>query len=141
MKRRSSSTRRGSPASTALERYLKADLSKTDPKVAAGLAAIVKWRTRNDEAIQLALTSRHWPPTTQHVEEHLATLRGRLGERRPAFRNLHRLNCVLKLMAIQLRGEASVSSWARILRDNHTKHHGKPPPRRLYDGQVIRIRP
>ena len=121
----------------ALDRYLKADLSKADPKVAAGLAAIVKWRARNEDAIQLALTSRHWPPTTQHVEEHLATLRARLGERRRAFRNLHRLNCVLKLMAMQLRGEASVSVWARILRDNHTKHHGKPPPRRLHDGQLI----
>ena len=72
----------------------------------------------------------HWPRDIKHLEERLATIQRRLGERRRMFRNLHRLNCVLMLMLLELRGEASVSAWARILRDNHRAHEGKPPPRR-----------
>ena len=53
------------------------------------------------------------------------------------FRNLHRLNCVLTLMLLELRGEASVAAWARILRENHRAHEGKPPPRRLHDGELL----
>ena len=53
------------------------------------------------------------------------------------FRNLHRFNCLLTLMLLELRGEASVSAWARILRDNHRAHEGKPPPRPLHDGELL----
>lgn len=76
----------------------------------------------------------HWPRDLKHLEERLATIQTRLGERRRMFRNLHRLNCVLTL---ELWGEASVSAWARILRDNHRAHEGKPPPRRLHDGELL----
>ena len=53
------------------------------------------------------------------------------------FRNLHRFNCLLTLMLLELRGEASVSAWARSLRDNHRAHEGKPPPRPLHDGELL----
>lgn len=35
------------------------------------------------------------------------------------------------------RGEASVTAWARVLRENHRDHAGKPPPRRQHDGEVL----
>ncbi len=60
------------------------------------------------------------------------------GGRRRQFRNLPRLNALLKLVLLDLRGEADEGEWARILRENHPPHQGKPPPRRLVDGQLIR---
>ena len=66
-----------------------------------------------------------------------------LGERRRRFRNLPRLNSLLnsllKLMPLDLRGDADETKWARILRTNHLHHHGQPPPRRLVDGQLIKL--
>jgi hypothetical protein len=41
-------------------------------------------------------------------------------------------------MTMQLRGEASTTAWARLLRDNHRVHDGKPPPRRLHDGELLK---
>ena len=118
-------------------RYRNADLSKVDPKLAKGIDDIVKWRRRNREAINGLLPRTHWPRDIKHLEERLATIQTRLGERRRMFRNLHRLNCVLTLMLLELRGEASVSAWARILRENHRAHEGKPPPRRLHEGELL----
>lgn len=34
-------------------------------------------------------------------------------------------------------GEASVTAWARVLRENHRDHAGKPPPRRQQDREVL----
>jgi len=47
---------------------------------------------------------------------------------------------VLKPMLLELRGEASVSARARILRENHPAHDGNPPPRRLHDGELLKPR-
>ena len=55
------------------------------------------------------------------------------------FRNLPRLNSLLKLMLLDLRGDADETKWARILRTNHLHDHGQPPPRRLVDGQLIKL--
>jgi hypothetical protein len=120
----------------ALRRYLNADRSKLPPKTADALEALERWLTRNEEKIAVALAGAHWPPTIGHVEEHLDTIQSRLGDRRRAFRNLPRLNCVLNLMLLHLRGQASVPSWARILRDHH--QDGKPAGR-PHDGQIIRV--
>jgi hypothetical protein len=97
--------------------------------------------TRNEQAIELVLTSPHWPRDLTPLEEHLHTVQSRLGDRRRLFRNPHRLNCVLRLMLMHLRGSCSVQSWARILGENHRYHDGKPPPRRHWDGKhLLRIR-
>ncbi|MGH3494644.1 MAG: hypothetical protein ACRDQ1_15615 [Sciscionella sp.] len=114
-----------------------ADLSRLDEKTIEGIEGIVKWRRRNRDAINRLLPRTHWPRDLKHLEERLDTIQSCLGDRRRAFRNLHRLNCVLTLMLLELRGEASVSAWARILRENHRAHDGKPPPRRLHDGELL----
>jgi hypothetical protein len=88
-------------------RYRNADLSQADPKVAAGIADIVKWRRRNRQAINRLLPQTHWPRELKHLEERL------------------------------VRGEASVTAWARVLRENHRDHAGKPPPRHQHDGEVL----
>jgi len=98
-------------------RYRNADLSQADPKVAAGIADIVKWRRRNRQAINRLLPQTHWPRDLKHLEERLDTIQDRLGDGRRAFRNLHRLNCVLKLMTMELRSEAGVTAWARPARE------------------------
>lgn len=76
------------------QRYRRADPSKADPKAVAGIVAIDKWMTRNEQAIELVLTSPHWPRDLTPLEEHLHTVQSRLGDRRRLFRNPHRLNCV-----------------------------------------------
>jgi hypothetical protein len=75
------------------ERYRRADLSKADPKAVAGIVAIDKWMTRNQQAIELVLTSPHWPRDLTPLEEHLHTVQSRLGDRRRLFRNPYRLTC------------------------------------------------
>ena len=134
-----------STIAAAADTYVRADQpgtnvatpAKVDPKLAKGIDDIVKWRRRNREAINGLLPRTHWPRDIKHLEERLATIQTRLGERRRMFHNLHRLNCVLTLMLLELRGEASVSAWARILRENHRAHEGKPPPRRLHEGELL----
>lgn len=113
------------------ERYERA--APADP----GIQAIRRWIERNREQIELVLTSPHWPRDLKLLEEHLATVRDRLGERKRLFRNPYRLNCVLRLFLMQLRGACSLQSWARILRENHKRHRGNPPPRRVYDGKRL----
>ena len=113
------------------ERYERA--APADP----GIQAIRRWIERNAEQIELVLTSPHWPRDLKLLEEHLATVRDRLGERKRLFRNPHRLNCVLRLFLMQLRGACSLASWARILRENHKRYRGNPPPRRLFDGKGL----
>ena len=58
---------------------------------------------------------------------------------RPRAGYLRRLNSILKLMLLDLRGQADESQWARILRENHLAYHGQPPPRRRVDGQLIKL--
>lgn len=125
--------RRFAELERTLARYLRADRSRLPAQTAAGLAAIEKWLARNQAEIRTAL-SPHWPRDLGLLEEHLAVIQARLGDRRRQFRNRSRLTCVLTLMLLQLRGNASVKAWTRILRDNHTRHDGKPPPRRQDDG-------
>jgi hypothetical protein len=64
------------------ERYRRADLSKADPKAVAGIVAIDKWMARNQQAIELVLTSPHWPHDLTPLGEHLHTVQSRLGDRR-----------------------------------------------------------
>jgi hypothetical protein len=120
-------------------RYRNADSSKADPRTIKGIDDIVRWRRRNRDTINLVLRSPHWPRDVTHVEEHLDMVRRHLGDRRRQFRNLPRLNALLRLVLLDLRGEADEAEWARILRENHRSHHGKPPPRRLVDGQLIQL--
>jgi hypothetical protein len=100
---------------------------------------IVKWRRRNREAINLVLRSTHWPRDLKHLGEHLHTIQSRLGDRHRAVRNLYRLNCVLTLMLLDLLGGASITAWTRILRDNHLRYEGKPPPQRVHDGDLLPV--
>ena len=52
---------------------------------------------------------------------------------------LPRLNALLKLVLLDLRGEVDEAEWARILRENHRRHEGKPPPRRQVDGKLLTV--
>jgi hypothetical protein len=124
-----------------LERYLAADLSKLDEKRLKAMQGLARWLQRNEKPIDRVLVNPHWPRDLKLLEEKLATIRDhRFGDRRRSFRNLDRLNLLLKLMLIDLRGEADSVEWARILRENHARHHGHPPPRRKIDGKVLKVR-
>lgn len=122
-----------------LDRYLSAMGPNTDPRIERALRAMETWRARNGALVAVALGAPHWPRDLKLLEEHLASVRDRLGERRRSFRNLPRLNCLLRLMLLDLRDQAEETKWAHILRENHNSHHGTPPPRRVVDGQLIKV--
>lgn len=102
-----------------------------------GLLSVHRWVQRNEPEIQRCLFTAHRPDSNGLAEEHLRMLGAKLGDRRRNFRNLPRLNWLLKLMMLHQLDEADEDDWALILRDNHLAHDGKPPPRRYTDGQVI----
>lgn len=79
-----------------LDRYLAALDDRADPRIVKGLRDMDIWRQRNRELIDLALDRPHWPRDLKLLEEHLAAVRDRLGERRRNFRNLPRLNSLLR---------------------------------------------
>jgi hypothetical protein len=89
-----------------LDRYLGALDDRADPRIVKGLRDMHIWRQRNQELIGLVLDHPHWPRDIKLLEEHLAAVRGRLGERRRNFRTLPRLNSLLRLMLLDLRGQA-----------------------------------
>jgi hypothetical protein len=120
-----------------LERYLRADLSKAPDRTVKGLQAVVKYFDENEHRIRKALSEVHHPMTTGRVEDILDDIESKLGDRRRSFRNLARLNDLLTLMHLHLNENADEREWARILRQNHIDHAGKPPPRRLVDGKTL----
>jgi hypothetical protein len=93
---------------------------------------------RSREAIWRTVTEPHRPLSTGAVEDILDGLKRKLGDRARKFYNLPRLNHLLTLMQLQVTGEADAAVYARLLRENHERHHGKPPPRRLHDGVGLR---
>lgn len=109
-----------------LDRYPVAPDARADPRSATATSCS---------------TTRTGRTTSSYSKEHPGAGRDRLGERRRNFRNLPRLNSLLRLMLLDLRGQADESQWARILRENHLAHHGQPPPRRRIDGQINRWQP
>lgn len=117
-----------------LDRYLGALDDRAGPRVVKGLLDMNIWRQGNQDLVDLVLDHPHWPRNLKLLEEHFVNVRDRFGERRPNIRNLPRLNSLLKLTRLDLRGQGDESQWPRILRENH---HGQPPPRLLVDGQLI----
>jgi hypothetical protein len=101
------------------------------------IAATRRWIERHAEAIELLTHSAHWPRDTRPAEEVLQTVQRRLGGRQRLMRNLPRLNSLLRLMAIELRGEADLRAWAQALSENHGDGAGKPP-RRHVEGKLLR---
>jgi hypothetical protein len=111
-----------------LDRYLAAVDERADPRIIKGLRDMDVWRQRNQGLIDLVLDHPHWPRDLKLLEEHLGVVRDRLGERRRDFRNLPRLNSLLTLMLLDLRGEADETQMGAHLRENHIAYHGQPPP-------------
>jgi hypothetical protein len=120
-----------------LHRYLRADWSKADAKTVKGLQAVASLIRREQDAIRKVLSEPHHPMTTGRTEDYLDDIQRALGDRRRTFRNLNRLNDLLTLIHLHLTDRADEREWARILRENHLRHDGKPPPRRLVDGKGL----
>jgi hypothetical protein len=119
-------------------RYERAAPDGVPGHVRAGIASTRRWIDRNAETIELVTHSPHRPRDAGLVEEILSTVRRRLGGRQRLMRNLPRLNSLLRLMAIELRGEADLATWTQILEEHHRARAGKPPPRRLVEGRLLK---
>ncbi len=85
------------------------------------------------EDIIRAIWVPHRPLTVGAAEEKLDQVGRLLGDRARLFENLPRLNCLLKLVHLHILGLDDPATYTRLLRENHLRHGGTPPPRRSHD--------
>ncbi|MGH2884402.1 MAG: hypothetical protein ACRDPA_17190 [Solirubrobacteraceae bacterium] len=100
--------------------------TRSSTRTVEGIQDVIRWRRRNREAIDLVLRSTHWPRDVTHVEEHVHMVRRLLGDRRRSFRNLPRLNALLRARA---PGPARRSRRGRV---------GTHPARQV-DGELLTV--
>jgi hypothetical protein len=103
-----------------------APLAATDSKVRKWLR---RWTAR--VSAQLARHAfRHTTRSTGGVEQHLRALYLRIQHRRHMFSNRERLDRLLMLMTLDMRGSADEREWARVIRSWLMVSGGVPPPAR-----------
>lgn len=121
----------------ALDRYLNSDLSRASARQQQTIAKLRRWLDGNEELVVRSLVENHWPVSVGSLEQPLRWIKQSLTDRRFGIRNLDRLDDLLLLMTLHLNGEADPRAWAKLLRENHRSHQGKPPPRRLVDNPAL----
>ncbi len=82
---------------------------------------VLVWMLENEQLIvkQIELRARFpdRPRSNGAAERLVAQVDERLGKRRRNFRNARRLNTVVRLMAVEMRGDADPLTLARVVRD------------------------
>lgn len=109
------------------------------------LHALVGWLANNDALVTANISTRTFagPNTVGAVEEALSELDRRLGDRTANFGNRYRTNQLLKLMQLDLNGDADEVTWAELIRDHVARRGGRAREQRRHDDQlgVRSIRP
>jgi len=94
------------------------DLTDDHAGRTGGLKGLHKWVTTNSSAISAHVATR--PPLGPHsvgaVEERLPEVGRRIGDRAGAFGNQTRTNRLLRLMTLEMNGQADELAWADIIR-------------------------
>lgn len=122
------------------QRYLAADLSKTSVRQQKAMVRLARWLKRNEDAIVRSLVESHWPVTVGAIERPLREMKNAIYDRRANFKNLQRVEHLLTLAQLRQMGLADEREWALVLRSNHLKHDGAPPPRRQVDDPALATR-
>lgn len=94
------------------------------------------WTKKHEKlmARQFAVYQPGRPRSTGGIETPLDAIRRRIGKRHYVFRNRARLERLLNLMAVELRGEASEIRFAEVIRQTPTvRRRAKSDRRRLDD--------
>lgn len=121
-------------------RYLRSDLSKLNDKQLKAMLKLRRWIDANEDDIARTLVERHWPATAGAIERPLREMKNAIYDRRANLKNLDRVGHLLLLTQLHQMGHADEREWASVLRGNHLKHDGKPPPRRQVDDPALRTR-
>jgi hypothetical protein len=100
------------------------------------LTGLLRWIDDHGALVehQAATRDPRVPNSTSPVEAPLAEVKRRLEHRAGVLTNLARMNKLLALMALDLRGESDGRAWADRLRETHLPHRrprrAAAPPRR-----------
>jgi hypothetical protein len=99
------------------------------------LIGLLRWIDDHGELIenQAATRDPNIPNSTSPVEAPLADIKRRLEDRAGVFTNLARMNKLLALMALDLRGQTDARAWADRLREHTYLAGGHAPEQRLHD--------
>lgn len=98
--------------------------------IAAGDRKLNSWLAKWDGRIanQLARHAfRHTTRSTGGIEQHLRRIYQRIEDRRHMFANRERLNRLLMLMTIEMRGSLDEREWAKVIRSWLLVTGGVPP--------------
>lgn len=99
------------------------------------LTGLLRWIDDYGELIERQAATRHptVPNSTSPVEAPLAEIKRRLEDRAGVFTNLARMNKLLVLMALDLRGQTDGRAWADRLREHTYLAAGRAPEQRPHD--------
>jgi len=100
-----------------------------------GLKGLQKWVTTNSSAISAHVATRPalGPHSVGAVEERLREVGRRIGDRAGAFGNQTRTNRLLRLMTLEMNGQADELAWADIIRRHLLATGGYAPEQRQND--------
>jgi hypothetical protein len=130
--------RRLGPAFYAPSRW-RAFVDAVEGEHAAGahgaLTGLLGWIDHHGELIERQSATRdpRFPNSTSPIEAPLAEVRRRLEDRAGVFTNLARMNKLLALMALDLRGETDGRAWADRLRERTHLAGGHATEQRPHD--------
>jgi len=99
------------------------------------LTGLLRWIDDYGELIERQAATRHpnVPNSTSPVEAPLAEIKRRLQDRAGVFTNLARMNKLLALMTLDLRGQTDGRAWADGLREHTYLAGGHAPEQRPHD--------
>jgi hypothetical protein len=99
------------------------------------LTGLLRWIDDYGELIERQAATRdpNVPNSTSPVEAPLSEIKRRLEDRAGVFTNLARMNKLLALMALDLRGQTDGRAWADRLREHTYLAAGHAPEQRPHD--------
>jgi hypothetical protein len=95
----------------------------------------MRWLQNNEPWVRVHVDTRFGPGphSVSPVEEILGEVQRRIGDRAGTFANQARMNRLLKLIALDLNGDADELAWAEIIRRHLITNGGRPGDQRQAD--------
>ena len=115
--------------------FIDADEAEHDAGTRGPLTGLLRWIDDHGELVgrQSATRDPSIPNSTSPIEAPLAEIKRRLEDRAGVFTNLARMNKLLALMALDLRGETDGRAWADRLRERTYLAGGHATEQRPHD--------
>lgn len=108
---------------------------RAEAQVTGGLIGPCRWLDLHASKIRSELQTRSpgGPKSVGSVENVLKELKNRIQWRASNFGNKTRTTSLLRLMLLEMRGQADEREWAEIIRTHLHSHRGRPADQRRWD--------